>query len=161
MRTTNEVSVTTQTPGRKSCIEHLIPRAYFLAQLLTGSPELAESVVLESVDSWDRDAAAEELMKSVLLSASRVESPTGESEARGLPPELEEVVKLPSALRRCFVLRFLAGLSAEACARMLNFHPGAVEQCAGDALKRLASLRFTIGTMHWALHEGSPAAALS
>jgi DNA-directed RNA polymerase specialized sigma24 family protein len=55
-----------------------------------------------------------------------------------LPKELKAVLRLAPLLRRCFVLRILAGLPAQACARLLSLHSDMVERYTCDALQSLA-----------------------
>jgi DNA-directed RNA polymerase specialized sigma24 family protein len=57
-----------------------------------------------------------------------------------LPEELRAVLTLAPPIRRCFVLRSLAGMSAQACARLLGLLPNQVDEYAGAAHRCLATL---------------------
>jgi len=58
-----------------------------------------------------------------------------------LPFELRRVLHLPPALRHCFVLRFLVGLSREACARLLRLEIRQVDERARTAMLELPTIR--------------------
>ena len=83
------------------------------------------------------------LFQNVLDAAARaqVEPSTDNPDpsASYLPNELKAVLRLAPQLRRCFVLRILAGLPAKACARLLCLHSEMVEQYTCDALRCLAN----------------------
>ena len=53
---------------------------------------------------------------------------------------LRAVLMLAPPIRRCFVLRNLAGMSAQACARLLDLLPNQVDEYAGTAHQCLAAL---------------------
>jgi len=124
-------------------IVRLLDRAFLTAHLLTGSLQQAEEATLDGIDSWRPGEEAEEaLLQNVLNAAARaqVESNGNDPDPFGshLPNELKAVLRLAPQLRRCFVLRILAGLPAQACARLLCLHPDVVERYTCDALQCLA-----------------------
>jgi DNA-directed RNA polymerase specialized sigma24 family protein len=123
-------------------IDGTTSRAFLAAHLLTGSAEQAESAVMEAVDSWDPDDDSEEaLFERVLNIALRGPiSDAPDSPASFLPPELQAVLRLSPQLRRCFVLRILAGLSRQVSARLLRVDCRRVDQYTSAAIKVLPFL---------------------
>jgi DNA-directed RNA polymerase specialized sigma24 family protein len=124
-------------------IPRLLDRALLTAHLLTGSLQQAEKAALDAVDSWDPGEEPEEvLFQNVLDAAAQAQvqpNPSNpDSSGSHLPDELKAVLRLAPQLRRCFVLRILAGLPAQACARLLCLHSDMVETYTCDALQCLA-----------------------
>jgi DNA-directed RNA polymerase specialized sigma24 family protein len=124
-------------------ILHLVDHALLTAHLLTGSFQQAEEATLGAIGSWRPDEEPDEaLFQSVLNAAAQAEvepNPNSlDSSASYLPNELKAVLRLAPQLRRCFVLRILAGLPAQACARLLSLHSDLVERYTCDALQSLA-----------------------
>jgi DNA-directed RNA polymerase specialized sigma24 family protein len=119
-------------------IVRLLDQAFLTAHLLTGSSQQAEEATLHAIDSWRPGEEPEGvLFQNVLDAALRapVESNPADSY---LPNELKKVLRLAPQLRRCFVLRILAGLPAKACARLLGLHSDAVDRYTCEALRSLA-----------------------
>lgn len=123
-------------------LEHTISRAFRAAHLLTGSEEQSEIAVARALDSWDPDDNDEEGLFQLALTAAlhgpvpNLPEPAGSA----LPAELRAVLRLPLQLRRCFVLRTLAGLSGEVCARLLDLRIQKVYDYACAALQQLPVL---------------------
>ena len=113
---------------------------FVVAHLLTGSLEEAERATITAIDSLPPGAVTERsLFQAVLETAARSqlsESSASESEAH-LPVELRAVLQLPPQPRRCFVLRMLAGLSRQACERMLSLSSEQVNAYVCAALEHL------------------------
>jgi hypothetical protein len=63
--------------------------------------------------------------------------------AAGLPLRLRNVVRLTPAIRNCFVLRILLGLSEETCACLLSSSTGQVIANTYVALQKLADTDVT------------------
>jgi len=127
-------------------VEHTISKAFLTAHLLTASVEQAERAVTDALASWDRNKESlEDLFQAVLDAAVRRQdsgapgSTEPDSGGSLLPTELQTVLALSLELRRCFVLRMLAGLSVAMCARLLQLNPRRVKQYTCAALKRLPS----------------------
>ena len=118
---------------------------FVTALLLTGRVRLAEASIKRGFD-WldDPDSASdEELMSVTILAASDFPDSQNVQEREDslfLPPELRHVLKLPSDLRRCFVLRVLRAMPRESCARLLGLDAGAVDRNAGLAAQALAAI---------------------
>src|SRR5579884_764455 len=115
-----------------------IGQAFLAAHLLTGSVEAAERATLAAIDSLSAGAVTEEsLFQAVLQTAARAEVtdvPPRDYEAyRAI--ELRAVLGLARQPRRCFVLRMLAGLSPEVCARLLNLTSEQVSEHTCAALE--------------------------
>jgi DNA-directed RNA polymerase specialized sigma24 family protein len=134
-------------PPSEGAVEYTISRAFLAAYLLTASIQQAEGAVLGAIDSFDPDrdsketlfrhavhAAVERPMQRLLPSVSCRSGSNGWR----LPIELQAVLDLADAFRRCFVLRALAGFSREACGRLLGVRASTVDRLTSSALKRLA-----------------------
>jgi DNA-directed RNA polymerase specialized sigma24 family protein len=111
-----------------------------MAHLLTGNPEQAETVVSEAIEWWNSDEDnGDELFQEVLNAAIRCEI-ASESRQSYLPAELRAVLSLSPLLRRCFVLRMLAGLPRQVCSRLLHVDSRLVDQCTRAAVKILPAI---------------------
>ncbi len=123
-------------------ILRLLDRAFLTAHLLTGDLRQAEEATLDAIDSWRPGEEPEALLfQNVLDAAARAHvepNASPDASAPYLPDELKAVLRLAPPLRRCFVLRILAGLSTKACARLLGLHGDMVERYTCDALQCLA-----------------------
>jgi hypothetical protein len=124
----------------------VVARSFRTAYLLTNSAEEAESAVLSGIESWNPDGESDEtLFHKVMCAAVRRrhqwEPPVRTTGARlWLPEELRAVLTLAPPIRRCFVLRNLAGMPAQVCARLLDLLPNQVDEFAGAAHRCLAAL---------------------
>ena len=123
----------------------VVARSFRTAYLLTNSAEDAESAVLAGIESWNPDGESDEaLFHKVMCAAARRrhqwEPPVRTGARLWLPEELRAVLTLAPPIRRCFVLRSLAGMSAQACARLLGLLPNQVDEYAGAAHRCLATL---------------------
>ena len=143
---TREIRLTHQSQAVSRSVEHTINKAFLTAHLLTGSIAQAESAVTDALASWDKDKdSLADLFQAVLDAAVRRQdsgapgSTEPDSGGSLLPTELQTVLALSLELRRCFVLRMLAGLSVAMCARLLQLNPRRVKQYTCAALKRLPS----------------------
>jgi hypothetical protein len=131
------------TPQAGQGIAPVLDRALLTAHLLTGSLQQAEEATLEAIDRWKPgDEPEEVLFQYVLDAAARAHAEPNPNHAdlsgSYLPKELKSVLRLAPQLRRCFVLRILAGLPAEVCGRSLCLHSEMVDRCTRDALQALA-----------------------
>ena len=123
----------------------VVARSFRTAYLLTNSAEEAESAVLAGIESWNPDGESDEaLFHKVMCAAAHRRhqwEPPVRTEARlRLPEELRAVPTLAPPIRRCFVLRNLAGMSAQVCARLLDLLPNQVDEFTGAAHRCLAAL---------------------
>jgi hypothetical protein len=140
--------VDTTAIDAKSRIECTISKALMTARLLTASIEQAESAIMKALDSWDPATENEEALFQQVLHAAVDSGSTVSAFSRkptdtlptGVPVELRGVIALPLQLRRCFVLRILAGLSRAVCAQMLNVHARRVDQYTSAAVRRLPTI---------------------
>jgi DNA-directed RNA polymerase specialized sigma24 family protein len=124
---------------------NVVARSFRTAYLLTNSAEDAESAVLAGIEAWSPDGESDEaLFHKVLRAAAhgrhQWEPPVRTERRLWLPEELRVVMTLAPPIRRCFVLRNLAGMSAQACARLLGLLPNQVDEFAGAAQRCLATL---------------------
>src|SRR5215469_16597739 len=117
-----------------------IERAFLTAHLLTANARLAEDITIGAIESWNpREESREVLFENVVRAALRVrvsqQADTGGSDE--LPDHINAVLLLAPRLRRCFVLRILAGLPTHVCARMLGTTRKSVDDDTILALKHL------------------------
>jgi len=136
--------------------EDPIGRAFLMAHLLTGNIEQAERATMEAIDLWNPgDDTEATLLLKVLDAAARAEIKYAPGRpGYDLPGELQAVFRLEPQPRRCFVLRVLAGLPLEACARLLHLDSRRLErytcaafQCLGaEAASGRSSERFGCGS---------------
>ena len=123
----------------------VVARCFHTAYLLTNSAEEAESAVIAGVESWNPCCESDEaLFQKVMCAAARRrnqwEPPVRNHAGMWLPEELRAVLTLAPPIRRCFVLRNLAGMPAQVCARLLDLLPNQVDEYAGAAHRCLATL---------------------
>jgi DNA-directed RNA polymerase specialized sigma24 family protein len=128
-------------------LETMAGSAFITALLLAGSMERAEAAVLEGITSLNPDDISDgPLFTAAVLSASVTQQTGGleehmeiaERTSSILPLELRKVLHLPPPLRRCFVLRMLAGLPREVCARLLHLEVQQVDERTCAALPMLS-----------------------
>lgn len=116
------------------------------ALLITGSVKQAEAALLDSIESCGPDCDQAFIRTAALSAVHRhaANSPAAtEMEAARslLPAELQLVLRLSPKLRTCFVLRFLAAMTPESCAVMLNVTVDEVDDAACAAVKELARMQ--------------------
>lgn len=134
-----------ETRQSRRDVDHEIKRAFLAAHLLTANTEQAERAVLEAIDQRHSAEQTEDAFFARMVTAairtqagyesSSVDNP--EPDEWLLPTELEAVLDLSPPLRRCFVLRMLAGLSRDVCARLLRLNVRTVDQYTAAALECL------------------------
>ena len=100
-------------------------RSFMTALLLTGSPHPAEAAVLKGIDSLDPDSMTDERLFQGTIAASMLATSGQRSveeleKASAMLPGARCVLRLSVELRYSYVLRVLAGLSAELCTRLLG-----------------------------------------
>ena len=114
-----------------------LENAFIVGLLLTGSIQLAERLVLESVEPpCPDDLLSEALFRRVIHDSIQIQPPETpdlqgnqlESAASILPFELQCVLSLSDNLRHCYVLRMLVGLPREVCAWLLHQEIWQVDQ---------------------------------
>jgi DNA-directed RNA polymerase specialized sigma24 family protein len=125
----------------------MIDRAFLAAHLLTANIQRAEDAAMAAIALWNPDDESEEaLFRRILEAAAHAQvqqSPPGlnnpDESGSYLPKELKAVLELAPQLRRCFVLRILAGLNSEVCARLLGLQSDRVEEYTRAALQSLGA----------------------
>jgi hypothetical protein len=138
-------------PCEDSGFETAITKAFNIAIILTGSTELAEYAVAEAIRVWDETEPPEQMLYlGAIVASIEVQKlsntnrpPESDSTASRLPLRLRNVVRLMPAIRNCFVLRVLLGLSYETCACLLHSSAGQVVANTYVALQKLAELDIT------------------
>jgi len=154
-------AIPTPSPER-SDIEKATAKAFNVALILTGRTDLAEYAVAEAIRVWDGNEAIQEDLclwaVAAAIGAQKLCSTTAPPEldeaAACLPLRLRNVIRLMPALRSCFVLRMLLGLSEENCACLLG---SSVEQVSLNtmlALRKLADLDVANRKSKGPLYEG-------
>ncbi|MDQ2945579.1 MAG: hypothetical protein M3Y27_06500 [Acidobacteriota bacterium] len=108
-------------------------QSFWTALLLTSSPSKAEQAVIHGIQSlkgsvvWEGDLLQATVTAALLERDNRRQRPEDLADATKLLPfELGRVLRLPSNLRHCFILRTLAGLPVATCARLLSFGEGMI-----------------------------------
>jgi hypothetical protein len=126
---------------------HAVSRTFTTALLLTANLEQAEAATLDGIRWLDPEEASEEALflasvKAAIASRRQAtEQPEELDRASSiLPPELVRVLRLSLDLRHCFVLRVLAGLSREDCARLLHLGIEHVDEGTSAAARTLAGI---------------------
>jgi hypothetical protein len=125
----------------------IVNRTFVAAHLLTGRIDLAESATLEAIDAWKPDIESEEELfrhgvAAALRKWERRDAPglsKGNAAHSYLPAALRAVLELRPALRRSFVLRWLAGFSQKECAKLLGCPPERIDRAARAAVRLLPS----------------------
>ena len=116
-----------------------IERAFHLSYLLTASCNKAESAVMEGIEMFDPIRDSEETLVGYALRCalcdpdSAMHAPSVEIRAVFHP-----LLKLAANPRRCFVLRFLAGVPKETSARLLRMTDQNFDEYTRAALSGLA-----------------------
>jgi hypothetical protein len=127
----------------------LLTKSFIASLLLTKNAGQAESAVLESIRCSDLIGypPAEDLFRGALKAALALRCEAVEQQSAELdyalsilPPELQHVLHLPTNLRDCFVLRILAGLPSDICARTLDLTACEVDWTACSAAQVLAGV---------------------
>jgi DNA-directed RNA polymerase specialized sigma24 family protein len=146
-----------ETQGGKDATDHEIGRAFLTAHLLTANRKQAESAVMEAIRHWDSEEDTEEAFLQLVAYAaiqaqgeyewSRADQPVPAESV--LPVELQAVLDLAPQIRRCFVLRILAGLSRQVCARLLHLNIFTVDQYTWEALEYLPQREMRIPNLSY------------
>jgi DNA-directed RNA polymerase specialized sigma24 family protein len=118
---------------------------FITALLLTGRVRLAEATIVRGFDRLDDPGSAsdDELLRTTVLASACFPDWRNVPEREDLsflPPELRHILRLPSDLRKCFVLRVLRAVPCESCARLLGLDVGTVDRNTGLAAKALAAI---------------------
>ena len=119
-------------------------RVYRVAILLTASARRAEEAVTRAIESLDLNAMTSHGLSEATIKAATEKETSFEdagvtAEDLGLlPPELQDVAKLPTTLRQPFVLRILLAMSRDSTARFLDLEASAVDPTVTLAAQMLA-----------------------
>lgn len=132
-----------ETREGRNVTDRAIGRAFLTAHLLTANRNHAESAVLEAILHGDLEDTEEAFLHRVTCAAIQAEGEYSTDVDQSVPAELlvpvelQAVLDLAPWLRRCFVLRILAGLSRAVCARLLHLNILTVDQYTCQALEYL------------------------
>lgn len=129
-------------------ITDVLAKTFITSILLTRSAKRAEVAMLEGINSSDSGAESglQLLFASIAASVDaefllpEPHSDEIEEAYSLLHAGLRPLLRLPANLRRCFVLRYLAALPREACARFLQVTISKVDEFSCAAVRELARL---------------------
>lgn len=140
-----QISTTRRSP--ENTLTLTVQRSLVTGYLLLGDISQAENATLEAIESWNPESGEQALFQAVPDTALRMLSADSGSESiepsgaeSWLPAELRSVLRLPRALRVCYVLRVLVGLRAELCHQMPGIEPGRVNRQTVAAIVALSDL---------------------
>jgi len=129
-----------------STIDETVSKSFRTALLLTGSSFIAEAATLDAIHSEDPDQVQDgRLLRAAIVAAMAMgfsDMPELDEVSSILPLDLRRVLRLPAELRRCFVLRILAGLSGEECSH-LHMSISLVDERTRAAASELVAIRQT------------------
>lgn len=108
-----------------------LAQLFTVAFLLTGDRDRAEEAVLSAIENKDTGQAL--LTETIILSLRSANTLPANPDIGWLPPNLQPAMLLPRPQRSAFVLRFLAGWSAEASGSALHLSAPQVNDLAGSA----------------------------
>jgi hypothetical protein len=141
------VSMTGMRTFMTSSIKHhALGGSFRTILLLTGGVATAEDAMLEAIHAIDSGAmdsenvSEEALLREGVAAALRqvpARRPHGDPAPAALPDALVRVLRLPTHLRHCFVLRILAAFSRADCAQLLNLSIAKVDQRTCEAVWEL------------------------
>ena len=118
--------------------------AFLAALMLTGSIEAAEGAVSEAIATSGSGVPEDELLVATANCALQHRDQCLPQEiSSSLPPELQRLFLLPSAGRKCFVLRILMGLTLEMSSEILNLKRDEFDEALCRALHDLPRLSGT------------------
>lgn len=121
----------------------VVSRTFVLAALLTGSVRRAEEALLEAIQSVPCPAGnADQMLVAMAAAAIEMAIEGAPSPIPFLPHELQQVLRLPAVLRRCFALRRLAALPPQVCAGLLHIDPATVDRLTAEAMELLAGQEY-------------------
>jgi hypothetical protein len=120
-----------------------LPKAFWIALLLTGSIEIAEAAVLAGIVALEfNHLTGDRLLLATARSA--VQRRTGSSEQSEelsiLPLELRHLFLIAPNYRDCFVLRILIGLTPELCSEILRLSIHEIEDALFTVLQELPGI---------------------
>jgi hypothetical protein len=112
-------------------------RTFSTAFLLTGNAERAEAAILDAIGALDAAELSEETLFLKAMAAAvahTAEGPVRDEDFDRLrcfvSIELRRVMRLPVAIRHCFVLRVLVGFPREVCSTILQRSEQDIEESA-------------------------------
>jgi hypothetical protein len=145
--------------GESEMVEAL-PKAFWIALLLTGSIEAAEAEVLDGIAALELDhISGDSLLLATAKSAiqRRTESPEQSEVLSILPLELRRLFLLAPNYRDCFVSRVLIALTPELCSGILHLSIHEVEDALYTALQELPRIETCDMDRHEIVHPAQDA----
>jgi hypothetical protein len=131
--------------GPKSLMNETVGKSFLTAVLLGGCVKQAEMAVLEGIQSLSNGTDPYGDALQINAASAGVRQRYGRTGAADtakasllLPAELRRVLRLPTALRQCFVLRLLMVLPRELTAEILGQDVEAVDRHTARAAQALA-----------------------
>jgi hypothetical protein len=120
-----------------------ISNAFCIALLLTGDSDAACTSVVDGINALDAAVFSPfELIRETVRAASEFNDGFNDraKALAMLPFELRRLFALSPICRRCFVLRFLAGLGPGECSALLKLSDREFELSLGESLRSLAQV---------------------
>ena len=136
------------SPASRRSIAAILSRSFLTARLLTGNITQAETAVIEAIGLCNPEQENEEdFFETTLRTAAQMQMIAAPAESYEestndscLPIELRRVLELSPELRRCFVLRILAGVPSKVCAQLLRLGATQIDQYCCAAMQALSAL---------------------
>lgn len=119
-------------------IDNCLSRVLVATYLLTGCAASAETHMPHSLQQWDGCLPWKAIARAIAQACP--DSKPSPVEAPALQPEMLRVLRLPSPLRQCFVLRVLMAMPGQYCARLLRIEAAQVDVNTHLAARELASM---------------------
>jgi hypothetical protein len=120
--------------------QYTLTQAIVAAYLITGSARQSEAAVMKAIALWEPKKGLRSVLE--LVAGLAVKCKHGAGDEWPLPPELQNVLRLPRNARRVFVLRILLGFPRDVCASELDLSVDHVDQETCAALVALGTQSF-------------------
>ncbi len=130
-----------------SALPLIVNRSFYTALLLAADVGQAETAVRRAIEFWESDCEPEEVLFQRAIH-SAVAAPVATSTdiesldlaESLLPSELRSILRLPTRIRQCYVLRVLVRFPEPIVANILHLSAGEVNRNTCTGLERLAAV---------------------
>ena len=130
----------------ETALPPMISRAFWTLLLLTADVDRAERVVTQAIECWNPATESDAALFRRAIHNAAVSTGDGalainqSSVAESLLPiKLRRVVRLPSRVRECYVLRVLIELSVQTVSYLLNIEDDEVRRFTCMGLRQIAA----------------------
>lgn len=125
---------------------NLVKTAYKLAVILHGGSESAESIVTAAIGAVPPNQLSETTLLTEVAKAAwsqpeglaTVLDSLNDRDTATIACDLRKICELPRALRYCFSLRFLVGLTSHACGKLIGLRSEQVDYLVMRSMLLLA-----------------------